>query len=213
MIHEPDTIKGPVVYVVDDDASVRRALVRLLKSAGHGVESFASAMEFAARERSDQLGCLILDVRMDGIDGMTFQRQLAANGCVLPVIFLTGHGDIPMSVEAMKCGAEDFLIKPVDDNLLLAAVERALKNSRQILSPLQEETTIRSRVNQLSAREQEVMRCLLTGALNKQIAAHLGIVEKTVKVHRARVLEKMGVHSIAELVWLCSQIGVEPEEV
>jgi len=150
---------------------------------------------------------------MRGVDGMTFQRKLASEACVLPVIFLTGHGDIPMSVEAMKRGAEDFLIKPVDEDLLLAAVDRALENNRSRLEAHEEETTIRSRVNQLSTRELEVMRCLLTGALNKQIAAHLGIVEKTVKVHRARVMEKMAVHSIAELVRLCGQIGVEPEEV
>jgi FixJ family two-component response regulator len=202
-----------MVFVVDDDASVRRALMRLLKTSGHEVEAFASAEAFAMRDRSITSGCVVLDVRMQGMDGMTLQQQLVTEACPLPVIFLTGHGDIPMSVEAVKRGAEDFLTKPVDEAQLLAAVQRALARNRHHQAAVEEETTIRRRVDRLSAREYEVMRCLLTGALNKQIAAQLGIVEKTVKVHRARVLEKMGVHSVAELVWLCGQIGVEPAEM
>jgi FixJ family two-component response regulator len=208
---QPNPTHKPVVHVVDDDASVRRALGRLLRSAGHDVESFASAEKFSTRDQSIGAGCIILDIRMQGMDGMTLQQQLAAEACPLPIVFLTGHGDIPMSVEAMKRGAEDFLTKPVDEDLLLAAVDRALERGRHQRVAFEEQTTIRSRVADLSPREFEVMRCLLTGALNKQIAAHLGIVEKTVKVHRARVLEKMGVHSVAELVHLCDQIRIEPE--
>jgi len=208
---KPTRNKKSVVCVVDDDASVRRALVRLLKSAGHEVEAFASAEAFSARDWSIQSGCVVLDVRMQGMDGMTLQQQLTTEQCPLPIIFLTGHGDIPMSVEAIKHGAEDFLTKPVDEDLLLAAVDRALKRSRQQRAIFEEETTIRTRVEELSAREFEVMRCLLTGALNKQIADHLGIVEKTVKVHRARVLEKMGVHSLVELTRACAAIGIEPD--
>lgn len=210
---EPNPIERPMVYVVDDDESVRRALVRLLKTSGHDVQAYDSAEAFAKRDPSVTFGCIVLDVRMQGMDGMTLQQQLTLESCPLPIVFLTGHGDIPMSVEAMKNGAEDFLTKPVDEDRLLAAVRRALERNRRRLTALEEETTIRQRVGQLSARELEVMRCLLTGALNKQIAAHLGIVEKTVKVHRARVFEKMGVHSVAELVRLCSQIGVEPAEI
>lgn len=203
----------PVVFLVDDDASVRRALARLLKTSGHDVETFASAEDFARRDHAISEGCIVLDVRMQGMDGMTLQQQLAAESCPLPIVFLTGHGDIPMSVQAMKLGAEDFLTKPVDEGLLLAAVQRALERNRRQQGALEERNTIRHRLNQLSARESEVLRCLLTGAMNKEIADHLGIVEKTVKVHRGRVLEKMGVHSVAELVWLCSQIGVEPVEM
>ena len=203
----------PLVFIVDDDASVRRALVRLLKTSGHDVQACASAEEFAHGDPSIRSGCIVLDVRMQAMDGMTLQQQLAKEVCPLPIVFLTGHGDIPMSVEAMKRGAEDFLTKPVDEGQLLAAVQRALERNRHRQAARKEETTIRRRVDQLSAREFEVMRLLLTGALNKQIAAHLGIVEKTVKVHRAHVFEKMGVHSIAELVRLCNRIGVEPAEM
>ena len=210
---ESNPHERPVVYVVDDDASVRRALVRLLKSSGHEVQAFGSAEEFAQSDRGVASGCIVLDIRMQGMDGMTLQQQLAAESCPLPIIFLTGHGDIPMSVEAMKRGAEDCLTKPVDEDLLLAAVRRALERNRHQQAAHEEETTIRRRVDQLSLREFEVMRCLLTGALNKQVAAHLGIVEKTVKVHRAHVFEKMEVHSVAELVRLCGQIGVEPAKM
>ena len=206
-------ITRPVVLIVDDDASVRRALTRLLRSAGHAVEAFGSAEEFSQLDRSIASGCIILDVRMQGMDGLTLQQQLVAESCALPIVFLTGHGDIPMSVEAVKRGAEDFLTKPVDENQLLAAVQRALERNRHRQAAFEEETTIRRRVDQLSARELQVMRCLLTGALNKHVASHLGIVEKTVKVHRARVFEKMCVHSVAELVRLCGQIGVEPAEM
>lgn len=207
---EPDPKQNPVVYVVDDDSSVRRALMRLLKSVGHRVESFASAEEFSQCDCTHPLGCIVLDVRMQRMDGMTLQRQLTSESCPLPIVFLSGHGDIPMSVEAMKHGAQDFLTKPVDEELLLAAVDRALNLNRVRVEEMKEETSIQTRVDLLSPRELEVMRCLLTGALNKQIAAHLGIVEKTVKVHRARAMEKLGIRSVAELVQLCSVVGVKP---
>ena len=200
----------PVVYLVDDDPSVRRALTRLLTSAGYQTEAFVSAEEFVGQNCGNTPGCIVLDVKLTGMDGIDLQQKLAANASALPIVFLTGHGDVPMSVEAMKRGAEDFLTKPVDEDALLGAVERALQRNRVLQRQRDEQSAIRSRVDRLSEREYEVLRCLLTGALNKQIAAHLGIVEKTVKVHRARVLEKMDVHSVAELVRLCSQIGVEP---
>ena len=198
------------VYVVDDDPSVRKALARLLHSAGHTVETFSSAAEFLARERCQGVGCLVLDVRMPSLGGMELQAELAARGIDLPVVFLTGHGDIPMTVEAMKQGAVDFLTKPVDEEVLLDAVHQALLRHRAARSERLEVQALQERVASLTPRELEVLRCVITGALNKQIAARLGIAEKTVKIHRARVMEKLGVTSVAELVQSCQHAGVEP---
>jgi len=199
-----------IVYVVDDDPAVRKGLVRLLRSAGRGVTAFTSAEELLARDHHECVGCILLDVRMPGADGLELQANLAALGIDLPIVFLTGHGDIPMSVEAMKQGATDFLTKPVDEEVLLNAVHKALECHRVSLSDRQEARSVRVQMESLTPRERDVLRCVISGARNKQIAGHLGIAEKTVKIHRARVMEKTGVSSVAELVQTCQRAGIEP---
>ncbi len=199
-----------VVYVVDDDLAVRKGLERLLRSAGLAVETFASAAAFLGRSCSDSVGCILLDVRMPGQGGMALQAELADRSVDLPIVFLTGHGDIPMTVEAMKKGAVDFLTKPVGEEDLLDAVHRALLRHRAARSERLEVQVLQERIASLTPRELEVLRCVITGARNKQIAAHLGITEKTVKIHRARAMEKLGVTSVAELVQSCQRAAVEP---
>jgi len=191
-----------VVFVVDDDVSVRRALERLLRSAGHEVESFAGAQEYLAREPFAGTGCLLLDLAMPKMNGLELQSLLSANETSVPVIFLTGHGDIPASVQAMKSGALDFLTKPVDESALLAAVDVALQRQREILAMHHTAAELQHRFESLSARERQVMQLVVSGLLNKQIAAQLGISEKTVKVHRGRVMEKTRSRSLAGLVRL-----------
>lgn len=192
------------VFLVDDDASVRRALTRLLKSARYAVQTFASAREFLEfwRIRSEAAACLVLDVRMPDLSGLDLQRELQAANTVLPIIFITGHGDIPMGVKAMKDGAVDFLAKPVNDADLLKAVEQALARARHDIAQRADLDEIRGRIENLTPREREVMQLVVKGYLNKQIAFELGTVEKTVKVHRARVMDKMKARSLADLVRL-----------
>lgn len=204
------TDAAEIVYIVDDDPSVRIALARLLGSAGYGVETFDSAEAFLAREHADTLACLLLDVSMPGLDGLALQSRLAARSEALPIVFLTGHGDIPMSVSAMKRGACDFLTKPVDDEVLLEAVRQALVKQRADLAERLAIHAARARLASLTPRETEVLRWVIGGALNKQIAAQLGIAEATVKIHRGRVMEKVGVRSVAQLVELCRHVGFEP---
>lgn len=204
------TDEEEVVYVVDDDAAVRKGLARLLRSAGVTVETFASATEFLARDHFEGVACILLDVRMPGVDGMELQAHLKEQGIDLPIIFLTGHGDIPMSVEAMKKGALDFLTKPVDEGPLLDVVRRALLRNRADRSNRLETQSVRARLESLTPREREVLRCVITGARNKQIAAHLGIAEKTVKIHRGQVMKKLGLTTVAELVQACRRAGIEP---
>jgi FixJ family two-component response regulator len=199
-----------VVYVVDDDSAVRKGLARLLRSAGLAVETFASAAAFLARDRYQGVACILLDVRMPRVGGMELQADLAAQNNDLPIVFLTGHGDIPMSVAAMKKGALDFLTKPVDEDVLLDAVHQALRHHRASRSERQEAQAVRARLESLTPREQEVLRCVITGALNKQIAAHLGIAEKTVKIHRGRVMKKLGLTTVAELIQACQRAGIRP---
>ena len=196
------------VFVIDDDASVRRSLGRLLRSAGHRAELFASADDFLRREPYEGVGCLVLDVRLPGLNGLELQARLADRDEVMPVIFITGHGDIPTSVHAMKAGAADFLPKPVDDRALLEAIEQALANCRRGMRTRAEVAEIRSRFAALTPREREVLFEMLTGKLNKQIAADLGAAEKTIKVHRGRVMTKMGIRSVAELVRLAVRAGI-----
>ena len=199
------------VFLVDDDESVRRALARLIKSAGHSVQTFASAQDFlGTKTGSQEAGCLVLDVRMPGLTGIDLQRELQAMKRNLPIVFITGHGDIPMSVKAMKAGAVDFLQKPVKDKDLLKAIEQSLARAARDQSEREEIARIQKRVESLTPREFEVMALVVTGMLNKQIAFKLGTVEKTVKVHRARVMEKMGVDSIAELVRIAEKINIPP---
>ncbi len=196
------------MFVVDDDASVRGALARLLHSAGYQTETFASAEGFLAQSRFDAPGCIILDVRMPGLNGLELQQTLAAADRQLPIVFITGHGDVPMSVRAMKAGAEDFLPKPFDDEELLKAVAQALNRSQREQNERTEVAEIRRRLSSLTPREREVLCHVVAGQLNKQIAADLNIAEKTIKVHRARVMEKMGASSLAGLVAMTARIGI-----
>jgi FixJ family two-component response regulator len=198
----------PTVFVVDDDASVRKSLTRLLTAAGYAVETFASARDFLAFERPPGPGCLVLDVRMPGLTGLDLQDALASAPHRVPIVFITGHGDISMSVRAMKDGAVDFLPKPFDDADLLDAIRRAVVKDVRDLSREAGVNDIQGRVNRLTPRETEVFALVVTGMLNKQIAGALGIGEKTVKVHRARVMEKMHAGSVAELVRLADAVGV-----
>lgn len=198
------------VFLVDDDASVRRALTRLIQSAGYQAQAFSSARDFLDYWRGGAEGpaCLILDVRMPGLSGLDLQHELRSANALLPIIFITGHGDIPMSVKAMKDGAVDFLAKPVKDKVLLKAIEQALERAVQERSVHDELDTIHRRLDSLTPRELEVLRLVISGMLNKQIAYQLGTVEKTIKVHRARVMEKMEVQSLAELVRLTERAGI-----
>jgi FixJ family two-component response regulator len=198
----------PTVFVVDDDASVRGALARLLHSAGYQTKTFASAEGFLAQSRFDAPGCIILDVRMPGLNGLELQQALAAADRHLPIVFITGHGDVPMSVRAMKAGAQDFLPKPFNDGELLKAVAQALDKSRREQNERTEVAEIRRRLSSLTPREREVLCHVVAGQLNKQIAVDLGIAEKTIKVHRARVMEKMGAGSLAGLVAMTARIGI-----
>jgi FixJ family two-component response regulator len=202
------TSKVPTVFVVDDDASVRGALARLLHSAGYQTETFASAEGFLAQGRFDAPGCILLDVRMPGLNGLELQQALAAADRQLPIVFITGHGDVPMSVRAMKAGAEDFLPKPFDDEELLKAVAQALNKSQREQNERTGVAEIRQRLSSLTPREREVLCHVVAGQLNKQIAADLSIAEKTIKVHRARVMEKMGASSLAGLVAMTARIGI-----
>ena len=199
---------SPLVMVVDDDPSVRKSLTRLLASADYMVESFASAREFLAREPHEGPCCLVLDVRMPGLTGIQLQELLAATGRRMSIVFVTGHADVPTSVKAMKAGAVDLLTKPVDVKDLIAAIQRAVTRDERERTSETRLAEIRRRVGLLTAREAEVFARVVTGMLNKQIGAALGIGEKTVKVHRARVMEKMQAGSVAELVRLADEAGV-----
>jgi FixJ family two-component response regulator len=210
------TLKPPrsaTVFLVDDDASVRKALTRLIKSAGYQVQAFASARDFLEHWATAEDGpaCLVLDVRMPGLSGLDLQQELQSANAPLPIIFITGHGDIPMSVKAMKHGAVDFLPKPVKDKALLGAIAQALERAVRERSVHDKLDDIRRRLETLTPREVEVLRLVITGMLNKQIAHQLGTVEKTIKVHRARVMEKMEVQSLAELVRLAERAGIGQE--
>ncbi len=190
------------VFVVDDDKSVGRALGRLLRGAGYAVEVYASAEAFFDCTQPDGPTCAILDLAMPGMDGLELQARLADENRAIGVVFLTGHGDIPASVRAMKQGAVDFLIKPVDESNLLQVIEIALNRQKQIIVSRRQSADLRQRFNTLSKREWEVLKLVVDGLLNKQIAAELGIGEKTVKVHRSRVMHKTGARTAAQLARL-----------
>jgi FixJ family two-component response regulator len=202
------TTPAPVIFIVDDDPSVRKSLTRVMTAAGYAVEAFASAREFLAREPYTGPSCLVLDVRMPGLSGLDLQDALAGTGRRTPIVFITGHGDISMSVKAMKAGAADFLTKPFDVEQVLEAVERAVTKDVKDAGDAALTEAVRERVKLLTPRETEVFALVVTGMLNKQIAAELGVGEKTVKVHRARVMEKMQAGSLAELVRLADRAGV-----
>ena len=197
-----------IVFVVDDDASVREALKSLIRSVGLSVELFSSAQEFLQRRRPDGPSCLVLDVRLPGISGLDFQRKLAETDIPIPIIFITGHGDIPMSVRAMKAGAVEFLTKPFRDQDLLEAIQVALERDRARRQEEAEITILRERFELLTSREREVLSRVISGLLNKQIAAEIGTSETTVKVHRGQLMRKMGARSLPELVRMAERIGI-----
>jgi FixJ family two-component response regulator len=199
-------IGAPVVFVVDDDPSVRSSLKFLLSTVGLQVESFDSADSFLRKNPPDAPSCLVLDVRLPGLSGLDFQRELAARNARIPIIFLTGHGDIPMSVRAMKAGAVEFLTKPFRDQDLLDAVSIALERDRARREQDKEATILQVRFNSLTSREQEVISMVASGLLNKQIADQLGTAESTVKVQRSRAMEKMHAESLVDLIRMMEKI-------
>jgi FixJ family two-component response regulator len=196
-----------VVFVVDDDPSMRRSLEALLRSVGLDVRLFSSAQEFVQAKRPDAPGCLVLDVRLPGMSGLAFQEELAKTGVTLPVIFLTGHADVPMTVRAMKAGAVEFLTKPFDDQELLDAIDAAIERDRARHRDAASLATLTARYRQLTERERQVMKFVVAGRVNKQIAAELGLSLVTVKVHRGQVMRKMLAKSVAELVRMADRLG------
>ena len=197
---------GGTVYLVDDEPGMLKALTRLLHTEGFTVKSFVSASEFLAEP--EPAGCLVLDVAMPGLDGMDLQQHLSSRGSELPIVFLTAHGDIPVSVRAIKSGAVDFLTKPVQDEKLLAAVRSAMKLPESRAAERAATGELRARLERLTPRELEVMRQVITGKPNKQIAASLGTGEQNIKIHRMRMMEKMGMASVADLVRAAERLGV-----
>ncbi len=204
---------SPQVFIVDDDASVRKSLARLMRSARLRVETFASANQFLERESCEEPCCLVLDVRMPGLNGLELQKVLAEKRRTVPIVFMTAHGDIPMSVRAMKAGAIDFLPKPFDDHDLLTAIRRAIKTDALAKQEEANRADFQRHVETLTPREHEVFHWVITGMHNKQIAFELGMSEKTLKVHRGRVMHKLQVGSVAELVRLAAKVDVTPPNV
>lgn len=204
------TAQAPLVFIVDDDAAVRNSLRLLVKSVGLTATVFVSAQEFLAGYDPQQPGCLVLDVRMPGMSGLELQQQLNLRGAVIPVIFITGHGDIPMAVEAMQHGAFDFLQKPFRDQDLIDRIQRALEKDRENRAALGERARIRERLDSLTPREREVLALVTSGKANKVMAADLGLSQRTVEIHRARVMEKMGASSVAQLVRMVLDLGEAP---
>lgn len=202
----------PEILIVDDDSSMRRALERLVRSMGYRTRSFATAQDFLCADLSPgTMGCLVLDVQMPGMSGIDLQEELRRRDLPIPIVFITGHGTVPMSVQAMKHGAVDFLEKPFDEHELVKAVSRAMEKGRQALALRLELRELRERYGRLTPREQEVLALVVSGMLNKQIASELGASEKTIKVHRGRVMEKMQAGSLADLVRMAGKLGISSE--
>jgi len=199
-----------IVFVVDDDVSVRESVELLIKFAGWQPETFASAKDFLARPRISTPCCLVLDVSLPDLNGLELQKLIASERTDMPIIFITGHGDVPMTVQAMKAGAVEFLTKPFDDEVLLSAIRHALKRSAAVLDDQAETTAMRNTYESLTPREQDVMRLVVAGMLNKQIGLKLGISEITVKAHRGKVMQKMKAASVADLVKTAVKLGLAP---
>ena len=206
------TAAEAMVYVVDDDDAVRVALKDLLESVGLNVETFPSGRDFLKAQRTDIPACLILDVRLPGTSGLDFQQKLAAGNIAIPIIFITGHGDIPMTVQAMKAGAVDFLTKPFRDQELLDAIHKAVNRDRERRQQRSEVTQLRERYEGLTPREREVLALVIQGLLNKQIAAELGTSETTVKIHRGQVMRKMQAESLPDLVRMAERICIPSQK-
>ena len=200
----------PIVFVVDDDVSVRESLDLLIKFAGWQSETFASAVDFLARPRTTTPSCLVLDVSLPDLDGLELQKLIASERTDMPIIFITGHGDVPMTVKAMKGGAVEFLTKPFDDEVLLIAIRHAIKRSAAVLDDQAETSALRSSYESLTPREREVMQLVVAGMLNKQIGLKLGISEVTVKAHRGKMMQKMKAESLADLVKTAVRLGLAP---
>ena len=200
----------PIVFVVDDDISVRESLELLIQFSGWQPEIFASAEDFLAHPRTATPSCLVLDVSLPDLNGLELQKLIASERTDMPIIFITGHGDVPMSVQAMKAGAVEFLIKPFDDEVLLSAIRHAIERSAAVLEDQAEITTLRSSYESLTPREQEIMLLVVAGMLNKQIGVRLGISEITVKAHRGKVMQKMNADSLADLVKTAVRLGLTP---
>jgi FixJ family two-component response regulator len=197
-----------VVFVVDDDTSMRRSLESLFRSVGYDVRPFSSAQEFMQAAPPNAPGCLVLDVRLPGMSGLTFQQELTKAGIALPVIFITGHGDVPMTVRAMKAGAAEFLTKPFDNQVLLDAIHAAIEGDRARRRDSATLAALQAYYHELTERERQVMKFVVAGWVNKQIAAELGLSVVTVKVHRGQVMQKMHAKSVAELVRMADRLGV-----
>jgi len=201
-----------VIAIVDDDASVQRGLQRLIRSAGWKVEIFASAQEFLGRSRTELPNCVLLDLQLPGLSGLDLQKRMAEVGLEIPIVFLTGHGNIPVSVQAMKAGAVQFLTKPVDEQELFQAIEEAVERDRRTRQQQVEMSELRDRYESLTGREQEVMQKVISGMLNKQIAADLKITEDTVKFHRGHIMRKMNSDSLADLVRMAKDLAIPSDK-
>ena len=208
---QPAAHDRPTVIVVEDDLLFRDALVRLLRTVGLHAEVFGSATELLASRLPDAPSCLVLDVRLPGLSGLNLQAKLAESGMHVPIVFITGHGDIPMSVEAMKGGALDFLTKPFRDQDLLDAVGKAIERDRERRRKESEASNLRARLDTLSPRERQVMELVTAGLMNKQVAAEIGLSEITVKIHRGSVMKKMECKTLADLVRMAESLGISPD--
>lgn len=206
----PKSQQQPIVFVVDDDVSVRESLELMIKFAGWQPQTFASATEFLAHPRTATPSCLVLDVSLPDLNGLELQKLIASERTDMPIIFITGHGDVPMTVQAMKAGAVEFLTKPFDDGVLLSAIRHAIKRSAAVLDDQAKIRALRSGYDSLTPREQDVMRLVVAGMLNKQIGLKLGISEITVKAHRGKMMQKMKADSVADLVKTAVKLGLAP---